>query len=55
MTYTIAVGNPFDGLTLHGLFNDPEEANQFADLEFKNQDWNVVQIQPRSPETEELR
>lgn len=42
--YTIAVGNAFDGLMLHGIFDTSEEANEYADVEFKNENLAVVEI-----------
>ena len=44
--WTIAVGNPFDGLELHGTFDTAEDANTQADLDYKDMEWNVVEILP---------
>jgi hypothetical protein len=44
--FTVAVGNAFDGIELQGLFDTAEEANTAADLEFKDQEWHVIEIQP---------
>ena len=42
--YTIAVGNPFDGVTLYGMFEDPGSANEVAEREFPNDEWWIAPI-----------
>mgnify|MGYP006908404888 CR=1 FL=1 len=37
MKFIVAVGNPFDGMTLHGAFKDREEAEYWA--ESLNESW----------------
>ena len=44
MTYTVAVGNAFDGISLHGLFNNMELAANYAEKTFEYEDWHVVPI-----------
>ncbi len=43
--WTVATGNPWDGMSLHGIFSDPDEANVYAQNEFRDVDWWVVQIE----------
>jgi|GEM_PF-2340297 len=40
--WVVAIGNPFDGLGLHGPFNDQEVANTWA--ENCQNDWWVVEV-----------
>jgi len=35
----LAVGNPFDGITLYGPFEDTEQACDYAEHEFANETW----------------
>lgn len=44
--WTIATGNPWDGIALLGIFEDVEEANAHAEIECRNSDWWVVEITP---------
>jgi hypothetical protein len=44
--YVIAVGNVFDGIGLYGPFDFADQANEYADLEFRGQEWNVVPVEP---------
>lgn len=44
MKYTIACGNAFDGLSLEGLFDSPEEAVEWADENRAGSEWNLVNI-----------
>lgn len=43
--YTIAVGNPFDGIILHGVFNTAEDANYYAEGNFTNEEWWIKEIE----------
>ena len=41
----IAVGGPFDGLTLYGRFSsDGEDAVNFAEHDAKHEDWWIVDL-----------
>jgi hypothetical protein len=40
--FVVAVGNPFDGISLFGSFDDASEANEWADHNLKNVDWWVM-------------
>ena len=42
--FVIAVGNPFDGITLHGVFDSDQAANDAADRDFDSESWNVVEV-----------
>lgn len=42
--YVIAVGNVFDGITLYGPYEDNENAQQIAELEFNHSDWHVIPL-----------
>ena len=49
--YVIAAGNPFDGVTLYGdpeadgmPWSDADAANEYANDEFRNVDWWVVEV-----------
>ena len=41
--WTIAVGNAFEGIKLHGVFDDCDKAIEYATRHFCN--WDVIQIQ----------
>ena len=44
--HVVVVGNPFDGMTIHGPFATGDEANEWADCNDKtdldNVDWWVI-------------
>lgn len=40
--FIVAVGNPFDGISVFGPFDDAVEANEWADAKIKNVDWWVM-------------
>lgn len=41
----IAFGNPFDGMTVVGPFEDYEEANRYAELHAADyEDWHVITV-----------
>ena len=40
----IATGNPFDGVTLYGPFDDAEHAMLWADANVRDEGWRVVKI-----------
>jgi hypothetical protein len=44
--YTVAVGNPWDGITLYGSFDDSGEAITYADKYFRKDEWVVVELHP---------
>lgn len=43
--YVIVVGNPFDGLTIYGPYEDEDEAIQYAELWIRGYTWHVVTIE----------
>lgn len=45
MKYTIASGNPFDGIDLAGVFDSHDEAVAVAEVEYDNQSWWIAEIQ----------
>lgn len=48
--YIVCHGNPFDGMSLVGPFDDPGKANDYADQHIKNTDWWIVSPQqPKEP------
>jgi hypothetical protein len=46
-SYTIAFGNPWDGVELLGKFDTPQEANDYASVNGRlhGDEWHVVKIQ----------
>jgi hypothetical protein len=41
--YVVVVGNPFDGMAIHGPFDEIEDANQYG--EYTNEDyWWVLEL-----------
>ena len=42
--YTIAYGNPFDGITLIGLYDTHDEAVEAADVDNPADEWHIVEI-----------
>jgi hypothetical protein len=50
--YVVVTGNPFDGLSLWGPFNDANEAGDWASIEMDGETWWVMAINPT--EAEEL-
>jgi len=44
-SFTIAYGNPFDGIEFIGIFKDHNEALKYAE-EFVDDTWWIVGIQP---------
>ena len=52
--YTVAVGNPFDGVELHGLFADANEAGDWAaETPLSDDTWVVVEIHTPPVEIEQ--
>lgn len=54
--YFLMVGNPFDGMALHGHvhgWKDPDEASEFAERNFKNFEWWVIECCYHSEQEEE--
>lgn len=43
--YIVMQGNPFDGYTFHGVFDDVEEANEWGDINY-GWEWYTVRINP---------
>jgi hypothetical protein len=41
---TVAVGNSFDGIQLHGWFEGAEEASSWAERNVTDEDWHIVPI-----------
>ena len=42
--YVVVIGNPFDGLTIHGSFSDLELASEWAERKAGGDDWHVVYL-----------
>lgn len=43
--FTICVGNPVDGFSFYGVFNDHESAIEYAENEMSDA-WYIVTINP---------
>jgi hypothetical protein len=43
--WTVAIGDPFNGLTLYGVFADYDEALTYAEDHGEDNEWWVVRIQ----------
>lgn len=43
--WVIAVGNPFDGLTLYGPYESAEIASETAEQQFSGEEWWVVELE----------
>jgi hypothetical protein len=43
--YVVIAGNPIDGIRIHGMFDDPDSATQWAVKEITEDFW-VVEIDP---------
>ena len=43
--FVVISGNPFDGMTIHGPFDDGEAANDWADSNIKNDTWWVMEVE----------
>lgn len=48
--FVVISGNPFDGLKVHGPFEDGNEANEWASeaRELKDETWWVVSVEKTS-------
>lgn len=46
--YVVAFGNAFDGMELHGPFNDMETATEYAENIHKHSydEWNIISVKP---------
>jgi hypothetical protein len=44
MKYTVMVGNPVDGIELHGVFDTSDDANEYAECADFSEVWWVVPI-----------
>ena len=45
--HVIAVGNPFDGITLHGpIVPNTPETEEFLENECRNETWWIIEVQP---------
>lgn len=44
--FVVISGNPFDGMNVHGPFDDANEANEWASgsSDLKNETWWVVSV-----------
>ena len=40
--HLVAIGSPFDGISLFGPFDVHEDALEWAELKVKNEDWWIV-------------
>ena len=50
LLHIVAIGNPFDGLSMHGPFGSPEEAGDWA-ADQGDPEYHVVAVNyPHSPE-----
>ena len=47
----IVMGNPIDGLTFTGPFNDAEEAGDYAADEYHHEEWWIAFVQPPKDES----
>lgn len=45
--YSVLIGNPMDGMTLRGIFDDYQEACEWADFNLQESEWWVVIIYPK--------
>jgi hypothetical protein len=52
--YALATGNPFDGLKLHGPFDDAETANEYAENHYHGEDWWAMIINPPDLDTVDM-
>lgn len=41
-TYVVSVGNPYDGITLYGPFQDHDDADHFAGS--VDTDWHIIEL-----------
>ena len=48
-SFVVAIGNPFDGISLVGPFDDAEEANEWAENHARANDWWSMHV--RDPAT----
>lgn len=46
MTYTVAVGDAFSGITLRGIFETREDALDYGETECAHIVWAVVEVEP---------
>lgn len=44
--YTIVVGNPWDGMDLHGMYSDFDTAERHAYYYFDCLEWFIKEINP---------
>lgn len=51
--YVVSMGDPFNGLTLHGPFEDANTAGEWAGENYKNETWTVVQVREPLPTSDE--
>lgn len=43
--WVVVTGNPIDGITLFGLFDDMETAREWAQIECRHIDWWLVKVE----------
>lgn len=44
ISYVLAIGDPFDGIDLYGPFDDPEDADTWAQDHGDGQAWTIVKL-----------
>jgi hypothetical protein len=42
--WVLAVGSPWDGMALKGLFASPQEAIEWAEMHATNIDWWIIKV-----------
>jgi hypothetical protein len=42
--HVVALGNAFDGLSLHGPFEDVEDAVDYAEQSYQGEDYHIVPL-----------
>jgi hypothetical protein len=47
----IVMGNPVEGLTFVGPFDDPNEAGDYAADEYRNEEWWIAYVHPPKDES----
>jgi hypothetical protein len=45
LNWTVAFGDPFNGITLYGIFTEYDDALAYAENNGEDKEWYVVQIQ----------
>jgi hypothetical protein len=47
--FVVAAGNPFDGIVLHGPFDDGNVANEWADVKLRGASWECAKLVVPAP------